>query len=1259
MNQKTLKKLQEKLINTNRRNRAIRLSRIIKKRCFDMSDLGKIHEGRDIKILGNLFFNGKSENLISLNAKSEAEEKTLENLRYLYRELDSIFKERGTYECFLSYPFVQGNFSDGEFFRAPLFLLPVKITLNRKTGKMRLETMGDSGIEANKTFFMALNKYNKGRNSLDLEKLKETENLSGDELILWAKKLFESWGFEVISQETEEKNDTYVRKASGFTAIQEQSSETEEKIIKLNDLKTDEYPEYPISQIEFKPFFILGQFSQTSEAIYNDYEPIMESEDKLIEKILGEENEREMGNRRDEDNFIDDSPEEDNFFINEPDISQEKAIVNSRKENGTVIHGPPGTGKSQVITNLIADNLPRGKKILLVCEKRAALDVVKNRLKNIKKNCILVHDCNKERDATFRDMASVLDDYKSNAGDPERRKHKENIIKKSKEIDEKITEIRELINLFNDSKDRGITLRDIYKRTEKEFPHRFNNPTLENDDINFEKLEKLSTRISALSEDFYKFENEDFYLFNRKRFGNDFDEESFKETIRRCVKDFHDLETILHDEKSKNQIKLISTDEKNFEFLRNIYGELKQFEELKNRKLKIRIFKWMKLKLKYSELLKNGDLNQLLSEWREINEALGAAEKRINDLKRHFKEEEIKKIESNVASFNSNADFFRKIEKETFHILEDIMVFDGKLENLSDFETRIAQECLEKLKEGKDKTIWEDTIKKNFYLKWINEAESKHPKIREFSGEYYEEKISELKKLMKEKIELIPSMIEEFLSRNYSEGKHKEQDLIHEVNKKRRKMTIRELIERFWDAGISSIFPCWMCSPETVSAIFPMKKDMFDLVIFDEASQIKLEKSLPTLFRAKKCIVAGDENQLPPTNFFESGNEEAEDEDYEYEEKQTIEIKSLLEQAKRMFSGSHHLRYHYRSEFEELINFSNYAIYGGRLKIPPKNRTDRKIPIEYINVKGVWESESKTNEKEAKEVVKRIKEILSEREDDSTIGIITFNQSQKELIKNFLDEEAKEDPEFGTLLDKEYGREEEGEDKSLFVKNIENVQGDERDIIIFSTGYGYNKLNKFKFGFGPISQFYGKNRLNVAISRSRKKIIIYSSMEASDFDKYKGTSEGTKLLCDYLKYCKYVSSDKKGEARDLLNSYVMESKMNEATIPEHEEFDSEFEAEVKDELNSRGYEVKTQVGSMGYKIDLGVVHPEDKTKYLAGIECDRARYYSSRSAKERDLHRQKILEDGGWVIFKVWSRDWWKNRKEVIEKLDRKLKSKL
>ena len=408
----------------------------------------------------------------------------------------------------------------------------------------------------------------------------------------------------------------------------------------------------------------------------------------------------------------------------------------------------------------------------------------------------------------------------------------------------------------------------------------------------------------------------------------------------------------------------------------------------------------------------------------------------------------------------------------------------------------------------------------------------------------------------------------------------------------------------------------WLMTPEVVSDILPFEKNTFDIVIFDEASQLYVEKSIPSIYRAKKVIIAGDQKQLKPSSLGqgrildEIDEEEITDGFLEYE--------SLLDAAKYKYKSTM-LNYHYRSKYEELIAFSNYAFYDGKLMIISNaNRTDEK-PIERIKIEnGQWIN--KQNEQEAQTVIKLIRNILITRKNNETIGVITFNASQMNLIEDLIEKEKNLDSNFATLMLAEENRFTNGENISFFVKNIEAVQGDERDIIIFCIGYAKNEVGRVAINFGWLNQDGGENRLNVAISRAKEKIFVVTSIEPEELLVDSTKNNGPKLFKQYLEYVKAIDARNNELAESILLSLADRNTQEQNQII----FDSEFEEEVYKKLIERGYNVKTQYGVGGYRIDL-VIQGQSEENIL-GIECDGRLYHSAKSARERDYHRQKYLE---------------------------------
>ena len=340
------------------------------------------------------------------------------------------------------------------------------------------------------------------------------------------------------------------------------------------------------------------------------------------------------------------------------------------------------------------------------------------------------------------------------------------------------------------------------------------------------------------------------------------------------------------------------------------------------------------------------------------------------------------------------------------------------------------------------------------------------------------------------------------------------------------------------------------------------------------------------------------------------------------------------------------LQYHYRSKYEELIAFSNYAFYEKKLMVTSMARCEEKKPIERIKIEnGEWIN--KRNENEANEVIKLIKSILKTRKNNETLGVITFNSSQMDFIEFMIDKEKMKDIDFSRKMQEEENRTDNGENIGFFVKNIETVQGDERDIIIFCIGYAKGADGRVHNQFGWLNQDGGENRLNVAISRAKQKIYVVTSIEPEELDVSETKNNGPKLLRKYLEYVRYLSNNDVEGAEMLLLSLLDEN--NDELEQNSIWFDSPFEEEVYEALKSKGYNVETQYGVGGYKIDLVIKNVDGSN--LLGIECDGMLYHSSKSARERDYHRQKYLESRGWDIYRIWSSNWWNNPNREIEKI--------
>lgn len=437
--------------------------------------------------------------------------------------------------------------------------------------------------------------------------------------------------------------------------------------------------------------------------------------------------------------------------------------------------------------------------------------------------------------------------------------------------------------------------------------------------------------------------------------------------------------------------------------------------------------------------------------------------------------------------------------------------------------------------------------------------------------------------------------------------------LNHELQKKRRTPP-RKVLKRAQGA-LLELFPCWMMVPTAVAQHLP-RASLFDLVIIDEASQMTPENSISALMRGKNALIAGDTNQLPPTNFFKGLSvDEDEDEDV------TTTEESILELANMQFHPKHRLLWHYRSRHEDLIAFSNHYVYDSELVIfPSPNPTTKELGISLVQVNGTFQRG--VNPAEAQVMLEAIVQFMKETPNRS-LGVAVMNQSQMEQIETLVLREAESNKVVSDYLDR-WSSEREGLEK-FFVKNLENVQGDERDVIFVGTVYGRDPQGKFYQRFGPINGAAGKRRLNVLFSRAKEQIVTFSSIPMADFNP-SITNEGATLLRRWLEFS---ATKKLGE---VAHSHDRAGHT-----------DSPFEDHVIEAVKSLGYEAVPQVGVSSYFIDIGVKHPSYPFGYICGIECDGASYHSSKSARDRDRLREEVLNRLGWSLHRIWSTDWFRD----------------
>ena len=519
---------------------------------------------------------------------------------------------------------------------------------------------------------------------------------------------------------------------------------------------------------------------------------------------------------------------------------------------------------------------------------------------------------------------------------------------------------------------------------------------------------------------------------------------------------------------------------------------------------------------------------------------------------------------------------------------------------------------------------------------WLNAVVDNEPVIRSFVAAEHEKRIGDFRALEAQYTGLTRAWVRAALCADLpkqdSVTRNSEWGILrHEISKKKRHLPLRELMTSI-PSALTKLTPCLLMSPLSIAQYLSADASTFDVVVFDEASQIPVWDAVGAIARGKQVVMVGDPKQLPPTNFFDRAESDDDDEDVEGD------LESILDECMGANLPTMNLAWHYRSRNESLIAFSNHRYYGGALVTFPSPVTEDRA-VSFHHVKGVYEKGgARINKPEAKALVADIVARLKSpgfRESKLTIGVVTFNSEQQGLIEDLLDEERRRDPGLEPYFA-------EVELEPLFVKNLESVQGDERDIMYFSITYGPDHAGAVSMNFGPMNRGGGERRLNVAITRARLELRVFSSLKGEQMDLARTQALGVRDLKHFLEFAE------RG-ARALA----------EATRGSLGGFESPFEEAVAEGLARKGWELHTQIGASSFRVDLAVVHPDARGSYLTGIECDGATYHRSATARDRDMLREQVLRGLGWEILRVWSTDWWVDRVGTLEKIDRKLRDLL
>ncbi len=1136
---RTLRELEKKLINISRGNRLLYQGRISVKNTFDLMTVP------ELDILGLIFGNKRALKLCDIT-NSKEDEKAYRHLNQIIREVNRELRDKGQYDLYVGYPYVQGKMPNDDFdIRAPLALFPVTLEKDARTITLTYDSSRDAMY--NNTLILAYIKATGQNKPLPNNIL---EDFDGETFIENTLNFFRMNGIEIKCERTE----------------------PEEFI----EYRAGEFPDYLPGVMELVPNVMVGKYPTYSSSIQRDFDAILSG--KEINGIL-----MDLIQNLDKTDFYSDKPEpltlddikergmeaseKDLFYINSLNSAQENILTAIDREDEIVVQGPPGTGKSQVITGLITSAVVKGKTVLMVSEKKTALDVVYSRLGTLAKYCLLIDDVG-NKDLFYRQLETMLA-----AGIPKKGTDLESI---SESIDNDVASLSRIADTMYMPGEFGIAPYKLYGLEKTNL----------NDERQFSEFKILKNHIDTrLLELKYPTVTELHRMFANES----------------LMRNFNDYKVLSGNNPWLTQMKMDLSEY-------NI-GEMKA--------------DLMDLEMQMKEFNSKGFMGRLFSKGKVNRETTLMASKYFNNYNQHtlsLMMDDPKKIIDGLDDYEKFASLSTAYSK-----------LDSNEKLYGDDILSISESTKMKFSDSNDKMY--NWILNDHLMKFDAEHKDIMQQIWDFDSI-----IRDMDRKMEQKRVLCKDRVEEIFQDNLryiSESKRRGD--INRIIESKRKWNLNKFINRYGYELFKGV-RVWLLTPEVVSEILPLDIGIFDLLIFDEASQMYVEKGIPSIYRAKKVIVAGDHKQLRPSSLGVGRIEyDSDEEDLDDDVSAALEEESLLDLARARYD-SILLNFHYRSKYEELIAFSNYAFYGGRLYVSPNVVDPPRPPIETIRVNGLWEN--KSNMEEAKKVVELLRTIFATRKENETIGIISFNASQRDLINDVLDDECTKDPEFAKVVANEMKRYDNGEDVGLFIKNIESVQGDERDIIIFSIGYAKNSEGRLMQRFGWLNNRGGENRLNVAVSRAKRKIYIVSSFEPKELQVEENKNEGPRILKKYLQYAEAISDGNRGLADTILHSF------GDERWAETEEFNSGHIADkVYNALLRKGYTVERNVGIGGYQIDMAV---KQNDRYILGIECDSRLYEISESTRERDYHRQKYLESRGWKIHRVWTPGFWKNPEKEI-----------
>ena len=830
------------------------------------------------------------------------------------------------------------------------------------------------------------------------------------------------------------------------------------------------------------------------------------------------------------------------------DSSQLEAVVESGRGNSFILYGPPGTGKSQTITNMIANALYQNKRVLFVAEKKAALEVVQERLRRIglEPFCLELHS-NKVDKKSFINQMEMAVSVAASASSP-------TFLKNSEELFARRQELNAYIQALHCKRADNLSLYD--------YINRYSDVPGAPMPLSYAEVRELSLeQMEALCEEYESLDKVQLVL----------GEHPGRHPL---------LGLILGENTADNQHRIEAAIPA---LLAAIPAARKKADGLLNR--------WFG---KRTPL----ELLQQSAAWQDFF-ALADTDTALKD--------DIGQLEAALTQWNAHADKLR-----------NWYIFSQHARQLNALGCHAAKAHYMQGSSGHGTA---QALRKGYYLRLALSVVDNDAALRSFNGLLFEDIIKKYRNLTRKfqkltKQELVSRLTQQMPKAETADEQTREEltFLKKRIAARGRAYSVRRILDQTRHI-LPQLCPCMLMSPLSVAQYLDMVPDQFDLIIFDEASQMPTSEAVGAIARGKAAVVVGDPKQMPPTSFFNAASTSDDDIDID-------DMESILNDCISLSMPGRYLSWHYRSRHESLIAFSNMHFYDNRLvTFPSVDDQDRKLTLEYVE--GFYDyGRTRSNKTEAKaivdEVISRLEAMVPETEGGKaqaplrSIGIVAFSKVQSGIIEDMLIEALSKRPDLEQLAFKS--------EEPLFVKNLENVQGDERDIILFSVGYGPDKEGKVSMNFGPLNQAGGERRLNVAVSRARYEMKVFSTLHPEQIDLQRTAAQGVLALKRFLEFA----------ATGTLPS-LNTLQQDDAMPP--------VARQIAEQLRAEGHEVHIGVGRSHFRVDLAIVDPKHPNRYSQGIILDDISYYNTPTARDREVVQPSVLEQLGWRLEHRWTTD--------------------